>query len=188
VRPPSPAYFRLLYMGKMLSDEQTLSGTFVPSAASTETDRVIAIGLDMKIAPATTIIHLSVRTIPPEEGKYLCQCRCVRKLMLFNVESTKKTLLGFSLRPSIRGRNSSANVPSHATNQPSNTTNATQPAPVSSTQSRNAAPVAAPARVATRPEQTTTPAVTQTRSRATGVDDGTHGTGSSGGGCKCVIM
>ena len=27
VRPPSPAYFRFLYMGKMLSDDQTLAGT-----------------------------------------------------------------------------------------------------------------------------------------------------------------
>lgn len=27
-------------------------------------------GLDLKVAPATTIIHLSVRTIPPEEGAF----------------------------------------------------------------------------------------------------------------------
>lgn len=172
----------------MLSDEQTLSGTLVTPALSTITDGLVAAGLDMKLAPATTIIHLSVRTIAPEEGKQSCGYRGVLHLMMSNSESTKKTLLGFSLRPSIRGRNSSANVPSHASNQPSNTANPTQAAPASSTQSRNAAPVAAPARVATRPDQSTTPAVAQTRSRATGVDDGTHGTGSSGGGCKCVIM
>ncbi|GHJ87248.1 hypothetical protein NliqN6_3650 [Naganishia liquefaciens] len=151
-RPPSPAYFRLLYMGRMLSDEQTLSG------------------LDMKLAPATTIVHLSVRTIPPEE------------------ESNKKSLLGFSLRPSIRGRNSSAGVPSLTSNQPSTSAGpSSQPAPASIPQQRNPAG-GAPVMTPTTYNQPTTPVAAQTRSRTGGVDDGTHGSNSSGGGCKCVIM
>ena len=128
-RPPSPAYFRLLYMGKMLSDEQTLSGMYSKSTTCRRTDSMVA-GLDMKLAPATTIIHLSVRTIPPEEGEH-------RPMGFFWVtadrvatESNKKSLLGFSLRPSIRGRNSSAGVPSLTSNQPSNPAGPiSQPAP-----------------------------------------------------------
>lgn len=144
-------------------------------------------GLDMKLAPATTIIHLSVRTIPPEEGEH-------RGMRFFWVttdsvaaESNKKSLLGFSLRPSIRGRNSSAGVPSLTSNQPSNPAGPIgQPAPTSIPQQRSNA-AATPAPVSTRSDQPAAD-VPQTRSRTGGVDDGTHGTGSSGGGCKCVIM
>lgn len=185
-RPPSPAYFRLLYMGKMLSDEQTLSGMYSKSTTCRRTDSMVA-GLDMKLAPATTIIHLSVRTIPPEEGEH-------RPMGFFwvtadrvDTESNKKSLLGFSLRPSIRGRNSSAGVPSLTSNQPSNPAGPiSQPAPISIPQQRSNA-AATPGPVSTRSDQPAAVAV-QTRTRTGGIDDRTHGTGSSGGGCKCVIM
>ncbi|KAJ9113140.1 hypothetical protein QFC20_002030 [Naganishia adeliensis] len=158
VRPPSPAYFRFLYMGKMLSDEQTLAG------------------LDLKVAPATTIIHLSVRTIPPEE------------------ENTKKSLLGFSLRPSIRGRASSSNVPTTTPGAANNPTSHGAPPPASVSVPQPQIAAAAPNAVASRSagrtsaqQSTTAEPSSRSRPRAAAADDGTHGTGASGG-CKCVIM
>jgi hypothetical protein len=50
--PATPSYFRLLYLGRVLADEQTLSG------------------LGFKLEPHVTIVHLSVRTFPiAEDGE-----------------------------------------------------------------------------------------------------------------------
>ncbi|KAJ9100629.1 hypothetical protein QFC21_003673 [Naganishia friedmannii] len=170
-RPPSPAYFRLLYMGKMLTDEQTLSSSYTASPRKSFTEE----GLNMKVAPAVTIIHLSVRTIPPEE------------------ETVKKSLLGFSLRPSMRGRGSSANVPTANTAiNPNNNVLApivpfATPTPAAASAGSAALPVTS--RTVPTPSQATNNVTTiRTRSRGAAVDDGTHGASSGGGGCKCVIM
>lgn len=127
--------------------------------------------------------------------------RCVALVWLFRKradrlesENTKKSLLGFSLRPSMRGRASSNNVPttthgvsgnptSHSTTT-ATTTSAPQPPPAA------AAPATSTSRTARRrsiPQNATAEPSTRTRSRATVAEDGTHGTGASGG-CKCAIM
>ncbi|KAF8526573.1 ubiquitin-related domain-containing protein [Hysterangium stoloniferum] len=51
VRPPAPNYLRILYLGKMLQDEDVLQN---PSASPTV---------------HSTIVHLSIRPIPPASEK-----------------------------------------------------------------------------------------------------------------------
>ncbi|VDC07439.1 unnamed protein product [Peniophora sp. CBMAI 1063] len=52
-RPPAPSYFRILHLGKVLQDDDTLSrlnfATYIPSAAT----------------PPSTIVHLSIRAVAP---------------------------------------------------------------------------------------------------------------------------
>jgi hypothetical protein len=150
----------------------------------------------LKTAPATTIMHLSVRTIPPEEGTpFSCRDYSISDAdRTASPESTKKSLLGFSLRPSIRGRASSSNVPTTTHATPSNPMTHAAPPPVSASVPQPpvtaAAPGAGTPRAAGRtPVQqniTAEPSI-RSRSRAAGTDDGTHGTGARGG-CKCTIM
>ncbi|OCH88548.1 hypothetical protein OBBRIDRAFT_703369, partial [Obba rivulosa] len=47
-RPPAPSYLRILYLGKILQDEDTLQRT--PSTSA---------------GPAPTIVHLSIRAYAP---------------------------------------------------------------------------------------------------------------------------
>ncbi|EPS93205.1 hypothetical protein FOMPIDRAFT_1026609 [Fomitopsis schrenkii] len=54
-RPPAPSYLRILYLGKILQDEDTLSKWAFPI---TQPDPSAA-------APPATIVHLSVRSVPP---------------------------------------------------------------------------------------------------------------------------
>lgn len=92
----------------------------------------------------------------------------------------------------MRGRASSNNVPttthgvaanptSHAT-PPTTTTSVPQP------QTAAAAPATSTSRTSRRASnQQNAAAEPSTRARSRAADDGTHGTGASGG-CKCVVM
>ncbi|KAI0037236.1 ubiquitin-related domain-containing protein, partial [Vararia minispora EC-137] len=54
-RPPAPSYFRILYLGKVLQDEETLTHLKFPAHTP-------------PAAPTSTIVHLSIRsTAPPTE-------------------------------------------------------------------------------------------------------------------------
>jgi hypothetical protein len=46
-RPPAPSYLRVLYLGRMLQDDETLSNLKLPVSSST--------------SPLATIMHLSIR-------------------------------------------------------------------------------------------------------------------------------
>ncbi|CAE6438047.1 unnamed protein product, partial [Rhizoctonia solani] len=49
-KPPSPSFLRVLHMGKVLSDDQTLAGAQFPNVST---------------SPAGTIVHISVRPFGP---------------------------------------------------------------------------------------------------------------------------
>ncbi|KAI0825918.1 ubiquitin-related domain-containing protein, partial [Irpex lacteus] len=51
-RPPAPSYLRILYLGKILQDEDTLESDESTSAS-----------------PPPTIVHLSIRSQPPPGAK-----------------------------------------------------------------------------------------------------------------------
>ncbi|KAH9974121.1 ubiquitin-related domain-containing protein, partial [Lactifluus volemus] len=54
-RPPAPSYLRVLYLGKILQDDDTLKQLKLPSYTPPE--------------PATpTVVHLSIRSFVPREG------------------------------------------------------------------------------------------------------------------------
>ncbi|KAJ7638328.1 hypothetical protein FB45DRAFT_902525 [Roridomyces roridus] len=58
-RPPAPAYLRILYLGKILQDEDTLSKLGFPSQTQQQ---------QQQPPPPPTIVHLSVRShAPPAE-------------------------------------------------------------------------------------------------------------------------
>ncbi|KAF9525237.1 ubiquitin-related domain-containing protein [Crepidotus variabilis] len=50
-RPPAPSYLRVLYLGRMLQDDETLSKLKLPVSVSA--------------GPTPTIMHISIRPIPP---------------------------------------------------------------------------------------------------------------------------
>ncbi|KAI0714370.1 ubiquitin-related domain-containing protein [Fomitopsis betulina] len=54
-RPPAPSYLRILYLGKILQDEETLSKWAFPI---TQPDPSAP-------SPQATVVHLSVRSVPP---------------------------------------------------------------------------------------------------------------------------
>ncbi|KAI9508102.1 ubiquitin-2 like Rad60 SUMO-like-domain-containing protein [Russula earlei] len=57
-RPPAPSFLRVLYLGKILQDEDTLTQLKFPSYTTPE--------------PATpTIVHLSIRSFMPKEDTSL---------------------------------------------------------------------------------------------------------------------
>jgi len=59
-RPPSPSYFRLLYLGKILQDDDTLTKVGFPThiPPSTQASRPMT-------PPPSTIVHLSIRAYAP---------------------------------------------------------------------------------------------------------------------------
>ncbi|KAJ2914176.1 hypothetical protein MD484_g6240, partial [Candolleomyces efflorescens] len=61
-QPPAPAYIRVLYLGRMLQDDETLRDlklpTHLPSSSPTP-------GGSHHHAPVSTIMHLSIRPFPP---------------------------------------------------------------------------------------------------------------------------
>jgi len=58
-RPPAPSYMRVLYLGKMLQDDETLIGLKLPMFTPTSSSS----------SPIPTIMHLSIRPfLPPSEG------------------------------------------------------------------------------------------------------------------------
>ncbi|KIP02149.1 hypothetical protein PHLGIDRAFT_20517 [Phlebiopsis gigantea 11061_1 CR5-6] len=60
-RPPAPSYLRILYLGKMLQDDDTLTKvgfpSHIPASCSAQASDVAAAN--------ATVVHLSVRSIPP---------------------------------------------------------------------------------------------------------------------------
>jgi hypothetical protein len=63
--PPAPSYLRVLYLGKMLQDDETLIGLKLP----TYTPQSPASPASSSSGPIPTIMHLSIRPYaPPSEG------------------------------------------------------------------------------------------------------------------------
>ncbi|TBU27348.1 ubiquitin-related domain-containing protein [Dichomitus squalens] len=52
-RPPAPSYLRILYLGKILQDEDSLDKVSFPTSVPSS-------------APASTIVHLSIRAYAPQ--------------------------------------------------------------------------------------------------------------------------
>jgi hypothetical protein len=74
-RPPAPAYLRILFRGRVLQDDDTLTGLAVPTFTPPE-------------AAVPTIVHLSIRPVPPpEEGTGLKKRRSRRAPSSVNPES-----------------------------------------------------------------------------------------------------
>lgn len=65
-RPPAPSYLRILYLGKMLQDDDTLTNLKLP----THTPQSTSNGSGSTTPPPTaTIVHLSIRPYaPPGDG------------------------------------------------------------------------------------------------------------------------
>lgn len=65
-RPPAPSYLRVLYLGKMLQDDETLIGLKLP----TYTPQPPTAPGSSSSGPIPTIMHLSIRPYaPPSEGE-----------------------------------------------------------------------------------------------------------------------
>jgi len=63
-RPPAPSYLRVLHLGRILLDDETLDNlnfpTYTPSPLSSPASTTPS--------PPTTIVHLSIRSyVPPED-------------------------------------------------------------------------------------------------------------------------
>ncbi|KAG7562236.1 hypothetical protein FFLO_02322 [Filobasidium floriforme] len=143
-RPPAPNYFRLLFMGRMLTDPEVLSA------------------LNLKPAPNSTIVHLSIRTFAPAPE-----------------EPPKKSILPFSLptipRPSgLSSRQNSSNIPTTAA--PGSGTGGSPHVPPGA-RAESTSAIGAGAGNTTATQGTTG----QTGRRAAGGDE-------HGGGCKCLIQ
>ncbi|KAJ7174283.1 hypothetical protein C8R46DRAFT_1080546 [Mycena filopes] len=66
-RPPAPAYLRILYLGKILQDEDTLTKLAFPSSSTPSAP-----------APAT-IVHLSIRAYAPPPDEALKKKKSTRR-------------------------------------------------------------------------------------------------------------
>ncbi|KAI0700169.1 ubiquitin-related domain-containing protein [Cytidiella melzeri] len=62
-RPPAPSYLRILYLGKILQDEDTLLKVGFPTHVPTSTSDASS------VSPPPTIVHLSIRSQPPPGAK-----------------------------------------------------------------------------------------------------------------------
>ncbi|KAF8189299.1 ubiquitin-related domain-containing protein [Pholiota molesta] len=60
-RPPAPSYLRVLYLGRMLQDDETLSSLKLP----THTVQQPTPSSTSSPGPTPTIVHLSIRPYPP---------------------------------------------------------------------------------------------------------------------------
>ncbi|KAI0337656.1 hypothetical protein BDW22DRAFT_1433188 [Trametopsis cervina] len=58
-RPPAPSYLRILYLGKILQDDDSLLKVGFPTQTQSPA------GGSMSPAPLPTIVHLSIRSHPP---------------------------------------------------------------------------------------------------------------------------
>jgi hypothetical protein len=67
-RPPAPSYFRILYLGKMLQDDDTLTKLSFPSCTqspSAPTPASTSASASTSNTPTATIVHLSIRPYAP---------------------------------------------------------------------------------------------------------------------------
>lgn len=62
-RPPAPSYLRVLYLGRMLQDDDTLRDLKLPSHLPS--GAAVSPGGGHAPAPVSTIMHLSIRPSPP---------------------------------------------------------------------------------------------------------------------------
>jgi hypothetical protein len=53
LRPPAPSYLRLLYLGRLLQDDDTITKLKIPTS---------------NLAPHATIVHISIRPYAPAKG------------------------------------------------------------------------------------------------------------------------
>jgi hypothetical protein len=60
-RPPAPSYLRVLYLGRMLQDDETLTNLKLPTFTPTQ-------GSTSSPGPVPTIVHLSIRPYLLPEG------------------------------------------------------------------------------------------------------------------------
>lgn len=138
------------------------------------------IALNLRTAPAATIIHLAIRPYPPApEGMSTISYKPLEKsssILNLEAEPPKKSLLPFSLptipRPGGSSRQNSTNVPLVSPSIPTNSTPNANANPMA-----NAAPAGGTA--------ATVPAAANTAANARAIRGGED---SHGGGCKCVIM
>lgn len=70
-RPPAPSYFRILHLGKVLQDDDTLSREFPAFVAShnhrafPDPELNFATYTAPAATPPSTIVHLSIRAVAP---------------------------------------------------------------------------------------------------------------------------
>ncbi|KAF6756390.1 hypothetical protein DFP72DRAFT_846701 [Ephemerocybe angulata] len=62
-KPPAPSYLRVLYLGRMLQDDDTLRGLKLPTHLPTSPASPTSPGGSAQ--PVSTIMHLSIRPFPP---------------------------------------------------------------------------------------------------------------------------
>ncbi|KAI0065228.1 hypothetical protein BV25DRAFT_1913845 [Artomyces pyxidatus] len=68
-RPPAPSFLRILYLGKILQDDETLSHLSFPTHLPTP--HTPAPNATPAAPPPSTIVHLSIRAYaPPEDAGY----------------------------------------------------------------------------------------------------------------------
>ncbi|KAJ7708514.1 hypothetical protein B0H16DRAFT_662080 [Mycena metata] len=72
-RPPAPAYLRILYLGKILQDEDTLAKLSFPSHTPPSPSA------SPKPAPPPTIVHLSIRAYAPPADDALKKKKSARR-------------------------------------------------------------------------------------------------------------
>lgn len=60
-RPPAPSYLRILYLGKILQDDDTLTKVGFPTHIPTPS----AAPASDTTPPHSTVVHLSIRPVPP---------------------------------------------------------------------------------------------------------------------------
>jgi len=74
-RPPAPSYLRILYLGKILQDDDTLTKvgfpTHIANATSAQTNEAAP--------PVPTVVHLSIRPCPPPGAKDTPKKKSVRR-------------------------------------------------------------------------------------------------------------
>ncbi|KAH7912615.1 ubiquitin-related domain-containing protein [Hygrophoropsis aurantiaca] len=87
-RPPAPSYLRILYLGKILQDEDTLAHLAFPTH------------LPSSIPPTPTIVHLSIRSFAPQsEDPALSKKRRLSTALGSSFAATRRA----SLRRTRRG-------------------------------------------------------------------------------------
>lgn len=74
-RPPAPSYLRILYLGKILQDDDTLTKvgfpTYIPNSTSAQSSE--------SMTPAPTVVHLSIRPCPPPGAKDTPKKKSIRR-------------------------------------------------------------------------------------------------------------
>ncbi|KAG9104510.1 hypothetical protein FRC07_009789 [Ceratobasidium sp. 392] len=91
-KPPAPSFLRVLHMGKILSDDQTLAGSFVPFVeldVPMFTSYPAAKFPNVSTNPAGTIVHISIRPFgPPTDEDIVKAKRRSRRFLTSTTDST----------------------------------------------------------------------------------------------------